>query len=638
LRDLRAAAAPRGLGSLASPVAGIIVGNDGSVTAIGTGGELGHWRAGGGASAGGGLTVPGRPVALAPAGDGAVIVATADGALHRVDTRLRQVATLAPVDRAIAVAAVAASGMVATAGAGDGAVQLRDPVVGGAAGGAVRTLDAGSPVAALAFDRTGTRLFAASADGFVRLWDARAGVLLAQALSTEGGWAVLDPAGRFDGSAQGMDDVRWQAPQVALPIESFSATYYEPGLLARQGAQPAAAALAPAPVPRIEDGIRLPPQARLEAVGAAAGGPPQPFELRVVLIDQGGGIEEARVFQNGKRVPPSSILRDETGRSGGAATRTLTVRATPIPGANRWEAVGIGTGRVEGLAATLDLTFAPPARRPTLHLVTVGINDYAFADVERRLRFAVPDAKAVAARLAGQRAAGFETVERYGLYDRQATRAEILGVLDRLKGVPADDVVAVYLAGHGETVGGDWHFVTYDVTDLEDLRSIGARGLSAPALRDALLAVGAERVVLMVDACKSGGAVTPLADVADRRALREMAKSAGLHVLAATGRDQLTPEFATLGHGSFTYVVLDGLAGAADRAPRDGWVSIRELIGHAERRLPGFTRDQVEKAITLMMRAQTSRGLIEQIRGQPIPIPTAFSRGADFTLSRIGSR
>ncbi len=68
------------------------------------------------------------------------------------------------------------------------------------------------------------RVFTGGNDGIVRMRDPGSGKLLVQIISTMSGWAAVDARGWFDGTITGVDDIKWLASQLQLPIDNFSAS------------------------------------------------------------------------------------------------------------------------------------------------------------------------------------------------------------------------------------------------------------------------------------------------------------------------------------------------------------------------------------------------------------------------------
>ncbi|MBC7910106.1 MAG: caspase, partial [Pyrinomonadaceae bacterium] len=85
----------------------------------------------------------------------------------------------------------------------------------------------------------------------------------------------------------------------------------------------------------------------------------------------------------------------------------------------------------------------------------------------------------------------------------------------------------------------------------------------------------------------------------------------GVVVLAATGQDQVASEFGKLGHGVFTYALLQAMSGDADGGnPPDGKITVTELVAYINDRVPELTK---------------------QYRGKT-QYPNAWARGQDFPL------
>jgi uncharacterized caspase-like protein len=94
----------------------------------------------------------------------------------------------------------------------------------------------------------------------------------------------------------------------------------------------------------------------------------------------------------------------------------------------------------------------------------------------------------------------------------------------------------------------------------------------------------------------------------DRKALSQLSRSTGVHVIAASTKDQFAAEVKELGHGVFTYTLLEGLKGQA--ASGGKIVTVRKLMTHVENHLPD---------VTMKYRKESQ-------------FPVVDSRGMDFPL------
>ena len=95
----------------------------------------------------------------------------------------------------------------------------------------------------------------------------------------------------------------------------------------------------------------------------------------------------------------------------------------------------------------------------------------------------------------------------------------------------------------------------------------------------------------ILDACQSAGAledIVALRGAAEEKAIAQLARSTGTHWLTASGSSQFASEFSQLGHGAFTYCLLEALKGAADNG--DKKISIKELDTYLQLKVPEVTQ------------------------------------------------
>jgi uncharacterized caspase-like protein len=97
------------------------------------------------------------------------------------------------------------------------------------------------------------------------------------------------------------------------------------------------------------------------------------------------------------------------------------------------------------------------------------------------------------------------------------------------------------------------------------------------------------RVLVLVDACRSGGAMaTGQALAVDATQLCAALVGPNVTVFTSSSAAQLSREDPRWGHGAFTTIVLEALSGRPD-ADRNGLISGSELTGYLTRHVPGLT-------------------------------------------------
>src|SRR3970040_1164251 len=108
--------------------------------------------------------------------------------------------------------------------------------------------------------------------------------------------------------------------------------------------------------------------------------------------------------------------------------------------------------------------------------------------------------------------------------------------------------------------------------------------------------IAAERVVVFLDACYSGAAggrtfasKKTRSGHVDEAFLERLARSKGRAILTASRPAEVSIELAELGHGLFTYYLIQGLKGAGD-LNGDGIVTLQELYEYIEQEVTKKSR------------------------------------------------
>jgi uncharacterized caspase-like protein len=247
----------------------------------------------------------------------------------------------------------------------------------------------------------------------------------------------------------------------------------------------------------------------------------------------------------------------------------------------------------------------------------VGINQYR--NERYNLNYAVPDASAFRDALNHQTENLFEAIEVTSLQNEEASRPAIFAALEaiREKARPSD-VFLFYYAGHGvmsTEATPQFYLVPPEVEQLYGNDALLAeRALSAEQLQTIAHQIQAQKQLFILDACQSAGAIQSLVatrGAAEEKAIARLARATGTHWITATGTQQFAAEVESLGHGVFTYALLEALEGSADNG--DGQLTVRELDAFLQSRVPELTREH---------------------RGSP-QYPASYGFGQDFPFALI---
>ncbi len=397
-----------------------------------------------------------------------------------------------------------------------------------------------SEVKAVVFSPDGHSLISASKDGSVRIWDAQTAEERAAlvSLSDEGGWLVAAPDGLFDGMADAMQHLGWRSANgnTTSPLDAFFTDFYHPGLLAEimGGSHPKAQVdIATAlQVP----GLRMMLAEKLAHLEDHAGQLVVCFEQKPGAVVNVGPADQ-RVF-----FPPVN------GYGPGTTPSCKFEKQLPTTGKSSAELKKqLQNWRPEVITTPWDGKRSHTAHS-TLHVLAIGVSDYPSASGFDRLPYAVPSAKAIEGFFHEQQASAkkpYAAVRVWdGLYDSEATRAKTRQrLMEMAKEVAEDDVVLLYMAGHGKVSVGEemFYFVPVDGRDA-DLRETG---VSTAIIAEAIRNLPARRIVLILDACQSGGAIEALSKIGavkaqgEQRSAQQQIKEpghdpgVGVHLIAA---------------------------------------------------------------------------------------------------------
>lgn len=161
--------------------------------------------------------------------------------------------------------------------------------------------------------------------------------------------------------------------------------------------------------------------------------------------------------------------------------------------------------RAKVLAPPVKPGAAPGPVRNRLALV-VGVG--RFQHGINPLEFAVRDAASFYQFLTDPGRGRFPRENVTWLADETATRANVLGALDRIRASAAeDDLVVIYISSHGSPPDkkGAVNIVTYD-TEPRPRERIWHTSLTEDAMREFVAGLRAQRLVMVLDTCYSNGA------------------------------------------------------------------------------------------------------------------------------------
>jgi WD40 repeat protein len=458
-------------------------------------------------------------------------------------------------------------------------------------------------------------------DHTVRLWDASTGRWVATLVSfMNGGWAVVDPEGRYDASdPNDTPGLHWVLGLESIELRQLKQRFYTPGLLGRivrRERLPEVAGL---------DRLRPPPELAISLPPAGA------RTAHVRITNRGGGIGEILVKVNGRDLPTATRGARVNSEAANAELAIDLAGATLVPnGENVIEVYGQtadGILRSRGLVTAWNSGVAPHTAPPRLFAIVVGTSDYE--NPALALKYPSKDAQdmARALQIAGEGLFGRDRTRVVVVASgtsQEPTKANIRNAFDDVaREASASDVMVLYLAGHGVASrrGGDqYYYLTREARSLEldrDSVLLQAHSVSSSELREWLGRQNMPlKLVLMLDTCAAGAALGETIKLAERRdltpdqirAVELLKDSTGSWILMGSAADAVSYEATRYGQGVLTYALLQGMRGAALES--GGRVEVGRLFT--------FVQQQTEELARGIGGLQ--RPLISAPRGQTFPI------------------
>jgi WD40 repeat protein len=430
-------------------------------------------------------------------------------------------------------------------------------------------------ISALAVSNDGRLLLSGSEDQTVGLWNVKTGELLVKLFhGSDGEWVVWTPQGYYTGSPGADRMIGWQINKGADKLPDYVGAEQVRQHLNRPDIVDRAIVLASSAQAvhdaagtafKISDLLDRPvPRFRIVSPTAGSTARGGRIQVRIVVTPTPDPIKVVNVQVNGRQIsdmvpdtsdgaipgipagaPPNGYSLDVPLQNGSNEIRVSAVNAIG-------EKTEVMTLRHEGEGA-LD-------KRGTLYLLAIGVDKYVGAGgTLPQLRFSSADAHAfadaVTSRLGPMHDKVVSTLLSNGP-DATAlpTAANIRDALDKLRAAKETDTVVVFLAGHGANDGPNYRFLPMDAEPLGD----GWRSNTAVTwyeIEETLQAARGRRL-LFVDTCHAANAYN--------QRLGNTSYHANIIAFSSARWDQEALERADLGHGIFTYAVVEGIDGAAD--------------------------------------------------------------------------
>ncbi len=340
----------------------------------------------------------------------------------------------------------------------------------------------------------------------------------------------------------------------------------------------------------------------------------------VSAFSGGGGIKAIQIYQNGKLAVNDEDVRLAEGESELQRKYTLAL----LPETNDFKVQAINFEGTAALPEKKSIFYTgKPGAASNLYIFTIGINEYV--NSKYKLSYARNDAEALLAKIKERSGPIFGNIFEYSLYDADGVKPKIEAKFKEIiEKARIQDTFIFYYAGHG-TIDEDskeknFYLVPHDVTTLYgDSEQLQSLAVSDTQLRNWLAKIQAQKQLILLDACHSGGAVNAIArrGAVEEKAIFQLARSSGVVLISASNAQQTAAEVNQFEHGLFTYAMLqalDGIGLEKDKKSEEGiTLTVNQLKAYIEREVPELSRQYSNSA----------------------QYPTGFSTGQDFPIGLI---
>lgn len=429
-------------------------------------------------------------------------------------------------------------------------------------------------------------LVTGSADQTICLWNLTTRELIVSFYFDETDWVVWMPQGYYNSSHEGDGRFGWHVNQGqdregrfvrAGQLKTF---LHSPELVRRaiilRSATAAIAEMRPGAERQLTELLgRKPPEFDIKLAEDQSGVREGFVAIEVTGADEPeAAVAEFSVLANSRNVG-GSLTRAVTG-----SDRRTIIEVPVEEGQNAILITGTDAqGYVtERSVAAIGRKKRDARQRGKLYVAVIGVEKYphlpdACNGRSCDLKFPVDDASAFLDVIAERTAPLFSSVETLVLLNqdslddlpttRKLDRSKVLEpdsdtiadeLQDFLEKPGPDDTTIVFVAGHGINIDEDYYFIPTD-----GRRQDGDRWRRSSLVEWADIQKAIERAegmrFLVLDTCHAANAFNPR--------LEKDAADARIVVFSATAANNTALEMAELGHGVFTYALLEGLRGKA---------------------------------------------------------------------------
>ena len=225
------------------------------------------------------------------------------------------------------------------------------------------------------------------------------------------------------------------------------------------------------------------------------------------------------------------------------------------------------------------------------YALVIGISKYLDKRISE-LKYTHADADAFAKLMTDPKRIGLKKENVRILLDENATLSNIKESIVNwlIKKADENSTVYIFFAGHG---GAETDYLRKEKDNLAKyllpydtkFDTLFSSALSTIDFDNFLHMIRSKKLIIFLDACHSGGMASSRDVKAIEDPYKRLAEGEGTVVISASKHDQLSYEDANIGHGVFTYHLINALSGKADD-DKNGYVTLFEVYKYLQNHVP----------------------------------------------------
>ena len=409
-------------------------------------------------------------------------------------------------------------------------------------------------------------------------------------------WVFIHPSGLFDASPDAMELMYWTKGLEIIKFSQLKDRYWLPGLFKK--------VLSGEVLPDVRDmnELKLQPMVALGEI--------KNDKLPIHLTKRDGGYGNISIFINGKEVI-NDARGDAFDLNKEKQTIYYNIKNHPYlkDGDNEiLVKASSSDGFVQGRGSKANVVVSEKTTKlPQFFGIIIGIEEYANEEISLSLPNEDAEAVTKSISMGANNLFGEEHTNIYTLTTKDGLRPNKKNIKSVFEEIAtkanAEDIIFIYLSGHGITWGsegsGDFYYLTADATSASkeaynDPTIRNNNAIASEELVEWLKEINALKQVMIIDACGSGKAVDNLIasrdiDPSQLKAIDRMKDRTGMFIISGSAADAVSYEASIYGQGLLTYSILQAMKGAALKENR--YMDISTIMEHALETVPELARE-----------------------------------------------